>query len=515
MITIPFLAEWALRSSILILAGLLLLAALRVKDPSIRLAAWTAMLGGSLAIPALTAVLPGVPLVGVHAAARAVEVPMAINEAESAATSGHGNVPAHRATIPRRRDWTRVALTLYVLVAFTLLLRLCAGLAISRRLLRSSRATGRATEGTQIRESDFIATPVTLGIMRPAVVLPSDWRDWNSVKLEAVLAHERSHIRRCDPAVQLLALIHRALLWHSPLSWFLHKRIVRAAEEASDDAAVAATRDRSSYAAVLLDFMRLGARGASWLGADFDGVPMARYGRADQRVDRILDATALSRGVTRWSVTAILTLGAPVAYLVAAGQPQSAPQAHPLSAPQAASTAPIVTAPVVVAAQAAPVRAAPVQALTARLNYETGTDGYLLHRGTTAQNVMALMDIGGDDLQDQAYELRKRNRNFVMFHRHGKTYLIEDPETVRLAWKEVDAASTCRGDVGYPFGYELQKDVAVCRISEAELTTARKLKETQGQLMERRDAIEIVTDSHLWDILDLSISAGTARTIEP
>jgi hypothetical protein len=50
MIAIEFLAEWALRSSILILAGALLLRALRLKDPSIRLAAWTALLGASLAV---------------------------------------------------------------------------------------------------------------------------------------------------------------------------------------------------------------------------------------------------------------------------------------------------------------------------------------------------------------------------------------------------------------------------------------------------------------------------------
>ena len=60
MTTVEFLAEWALRSAILILAGALLLWALRVKDSSVRLAAWTAMLIGSLAIPALTA-LPKIP----------------------------------------------------------------------------------------------------------------------------------------------------------------------------------------------------------------------------------------------------------------------------------------------------------------------------------------------------------------------------------------------------------------------------------------------------------------------
>jgi beta-lactamase regulating signal transducer with metallopeptidase domain len=30
-------------------------------------------------------------------------------------------------------------------------------------------------------------------------VLPSDWREWHSPKLDAVLAHERSHILRHDP----------------------------------------------------------------------------------------------------------------------------------------------------------------------------------------------------------------------------------------------------------------------------------------------------------------------------
>ena len=104
---------------------------------------------------------------------------------------------------------------------------MCAGLAMSLRLLHSSHATDRATEGIAIRESDRVASPVTLGIARPAIVLPGDWRQWDGAKLDAVLAHELSHIRRHDPAVQMLSAIHRALLWHSPLSWFLHRRIVR------------------------------------------------------------------------------------------------------------------------------------------------------------------------------------------------------------------------------------------------------------------------------------------------
>jgi len=50
MTTIHFLADWAMRSSIVILSGAFLLLVLRARDVSVRLAAWTAMLFGSLLI---------------------------------------------------------------------------------------------------------------------------------------------------------------------------------------------------------------------------------------------------------------------------------------------------------------------------------------------------------------------------------------------------------------------------------------------------------------------------------
>jgi len=252
MTAIQFLAEWALRSSVLTMSGALLLWALRVRDPSIRLAAWTAVLCGSLAIPVLTAALPKMPLAVIRVTALPIEAPVLVYEATAApgpAVLRQAGGIADGASMPI--DWARAALMIYILIACGLLLRLCAGLAMSRRLLRGSRATDRAMRGIEIRESDRVASPVALGIMRPAILLPVDWRRWDGAKLDAVLAHESSHIRRHDPAVQLLSTIHRALLWHSPPSWFLHRRIVRVAEEVSDDAAVLAIRDRASYAEVL------------------------------------------------------------------------------------------------------------------------------------------------------------------------------------------------------------------------------------------------------------------------
>jgi len=179
MNTIQVLAEWALRSSILIMSGALLLWALRVRDASVRLAAWTAMLCGSLAMPLFTAMAPRMPVRVMHTVMRTV-MSTTTHPAE-APVAGYAAAPEPVRKLARQGtnfsklfDWARAAVMIYVLSAGALLLRLCFGLAMSLRLLRSSRATGRATEGIEIRESDRVAAPVTLGIARPAIVLPGD-----------------------------------------------------------------------------------------------------------------------------------------------------------------------------------------------------------------------------------------------------------------------------------------------------------------------------------------------------
>ena len=316
MSTVLFLAEWALRSAALVLSGAFLLWLLRVKDPAARLAAWTAILAGSLAIPALTFLLPAMPI---HVRHR--EAPRAAPAIVLPAAAPAVPVPdaeAHPAPAPPPFNWSGAALATYAAVVLALFLRLAAGLWAGLRLLRGSRAAG-IESGVEVRESANVSAPVTLGIVRPAIVLPADWREWDASRLEAVLAHERAHVQRHDPAIRMLALLHRALLWFSPLSWFLHTRIVRSAEEASDDAAVSAVRDRVLYAEVLLDFTRRGGGNAVWMST-----PMARYGPPEKRIHRILDGATLSRGITRGAVAAILAIGAPLAYVVAAAQPGSA-----------------------------------------------------------------------------------------------------------------------------------------------------------------------------------------------
>jgi multidrug efflux pump subunit AcrA (membrane-fusion protein) len=554
MTTIQFLMEWALRSSILILSGALLLWALRVlglsraKDSSIRLAAWTTMLFGSLAIPALSVVLPKVVLFTVtEAVPIRTEAPVAASgHSPEALPTAFRSVPQ----VPKTFDWTRAALAMYVLVALALLLRLCVGLAMSVRLLRGSRATDRASEGIEIRESDRVAAPVTLGIMRPAIVLPADWRQWEGAKLEAVLAHERSHIRRHDPALQLLSAIHRVLLWHSPLSWFLHRRIVRVAEEASDDAAVMVTGDHALYAEVLLDFMQRGGRGANgW------GVPMARYGRAEDRINRILDSTlAQSRGITRWSVAAILAFGSPLAYLAAAASQESAPQTRTESLRRDATETPVSPVPagksvlqtvaqsrtqVQVGARPAadPVYLTGLGSVTAfyTVVVKPRVDGQLMRvsfrEGEMVQGgqLLASIDPGpyqielaqaeGQLVRDQAQQLEasiKNDQANIESARLRLTYTqIRAPITGVTGLRLVDPGNMVHADAAIVIITQLQPIAVLFTIPEDSLPAARAhLKEGEGVLVEawnRDNSVKLAIGRLTAVDNQIDVTTGTAK----
>lgn len=322
-----FLAEWALRSSILIACGALLLLALRAKDSSLRLAAWTAMLAGSLLIPAMMTILPAVPIRVLHSQPPAVAHTTQSNAQQS--FESFATLPP-APNIPSRSSINAASLVIaaYCLIAVLMLLRLLTGLLVSLRLLRNTHPTGRP----EFRESNRVNSPVTIGLIRPVIVLPTDWPQWEPIKLQAVLAHETAHIRRRDPLVQFISAIYRTALWFSPLAWLLHSRLVALAEEASDDAALTEMSEPAFYAELLLYFMQRPALRSRPLG-----IPMARYGRADRRIHRILEAKSFSRGLTRWSIVSLLAIATPLTWLVAASRSQTtAPQIIAQAAPSVA-----------------------------------------------------------------------------------------------------------------------------------------------------------------------------------
>jgi beta-lactamase regulating signal transducer with metallopeptidase domain len=248
---------------------------------------------------------------------------------EAAASSAAG--PSLLASVP----WNEVATGIYLAVALVFLARFFLGIAFGRRLIRSAqilydprvinRLGARAhTAGLDVipvvAESDLISVPVTMGALRSVILLPADWREWDDAKLDAVIAHEVSHVVRRDALTQRLSFLHRTIFWFSPLAWWLDRRLADLAEQASDEAALSCGADRTDYAKTLLGFFEAlrAAPGRVW----WQGVSMAKAGQAEQRVDRILAwKGAVTMNLKKSIVAAVVALAVPVVYLAASVHP--------------------------------------------------------------------------------------------------------------------------------------------------------------------------------------------------
>lgn len=331
------------------------------KAPSVRLFVWRAVLLSALAMPFLGQVLPPLRIptptffrsANVRPARQAIQasssLPSTPSHPQANRTESHSSaaLPASVVTLtpaPQPRStsglhfawpaipWHSLPAAIYPLVTSIFLIRLILGFALTQRLIRVSRniadprlrqmlsTHAKGSSWSQIRESDLISVPVTVGAFRPAILLPLCWREWDDSQLNAVIAHERSHVSRHDALVQFVSLLHRAIFWFSPLAWWLDRHLVALAEEASDEAALSGGADRNDYAKTLLGFFQAlqTAPGRVW----WQGVSMAQHGQAEQRLEKIL-AWRGSITMKKSLVVAIAVFSIPAVYLVASVRPVS------------------------------------------------------------------------------------------------------------------------------------------------------------------------------------------------
>jgi len=303
------LAEWSIRAIILAGAVGALLWAARIKDAQIKLTAWTIVLVAALLMPFAAPLTPRLSISVPRFLAQANNGKPQPQSAFELPLVPHSNTSARKTYSPRAID---IAAISWLLIALTMLFRLLLGLRLSARLVRSSRRIE-----DNIRESDLVRVPITVGTLRPVVILPPDWRDWPASKLRAVKAHEQAHVARHDPLRQLAASIYRSVAWFHPLAWWLKAELAELAEQASDDAAIAAGEDRVKYAEALLSFIERTPRRVQW-----EGVPMANRQTRMRRIDRVLDQTReLSRPANHRAIAALVLAALPLIYLATATRP--------------------------------------------------------------------------------------------------------------------------------------------------------------------------------------------------
>lgn len=300
-----------------------------VRNVAARHAAWVAVLIAMLTMPLADAMLPSswVPGSVERMTAEHLQVfQVAVVESVSQPAVSH---PSIAAAAPRQsRDWWAVAALLYAFVGVGLMLRL--GLAYRKiaQLKRESllvvsefhgeiaAAHGLRWRIPQLRESGAVRVPVTIGFLRPVVILPLDWYSWDEWKLRAVLLHEFAHVRRADWAIAAVAAFNRCVFWMNPLSFFIERHLAELAEQASDDCVLLMTNDSVLYAEVLLQFAAVHSGQRILKGS----VAMARH-KMKARIERVLAVRRPETGILKlagW--TLVLSLAAPVLFTAAAIQ---------------------------------------------------------------------------------------------------------------------------------------------------------------------------------------------------
>ena len=111
---------------------------------------------------------------------------------------------------------------------------------------------------TRIVSSQEQLEPGVFGIVRPVLYLPAGIAEHlNDAQLDAILAHELSHIRRKDNLTAALHMLVEAVFWFHPLVWWIGARLVAERERACDEEAVRLGAEPEVYAESILKICKL------------------------------------------------------------------------------------------------------------------------------------------------------------------------------------------------------------------------------------------------------------------
>jgi WD40 repeat protein len=110
---------------------------------------------------------------------------------------------------------------------------------------------------------------LTLGFVKPVILLPRGWQDWPAEQQEWALRHEFAHVRRRDFLGGLVAELAVCLCWFHPLVRWLANRLRLEQEYAADAWVASALNDSAEYVRCLARLALTGGRGRPSLAPAF------------------------------------------------------------------------------------------------------------------------------------------------------------------------------------------------------------------------------------------------------
>ncbi|PZR26851.1 MAG: hypothetical protein DI535_12670 [Citrobacter freundii] len=106
----------------------------------------------------------------------------------------------------------------------------------------------------QIWMSDLVTSPVTIGYLKPVILLPvAALSQLNTKQIEAVLLHELSHIKRMDYLTNLITRIIQTILYFNPFVKAFARIIENEREKSCDEMVIQFQYEPVGYATALLE----------------------------------------------------------------------------------------------------------------------------------------------------------------------------------------------------------------------------------------------------------------------
>ncbi|MGC0773409.1 MAG: M56 family metallopeptidase [Candidatus Acidiferrum sp.] len=300
-LALEFLIACSAKATLLLAAAWIMAIVLRRSSSALRHPVWAVATLGSLALPLFALLLPAWHWVTLGSGAA-----LWGSAAASASSPLSHTIPSMLVNVVAISSGLHnvgmAALLLWALGLSFVILRLFVGLArlawISahakpvfdedwlRSVLELSDFHKITRSVRLLRCSSPRTMPLTWGILRPVIVLPSSAVHWQDERRRIVLSHELAHIARNDWFLQICAELARAVYWFHPLAWLAAARLRYESERACDDAVLLSGVAPAHYASQLLDLARtLESSGRAWSTA----LAIARPSNLERRFAAMLN----------------------------------------------------------------------------------------------------------------------------------------------------------------------------------------------------------------------------------
>ncbi|MBR7794786.1 MAG: BlaR1 family beta-lactam sensor/signal transducer [Bacillota bacterium] len=103
------------------------------------------------------------------------------------------------------------------------------------------------TKQINIGISPLVKSPMTFGLFKTYIVLPSHFEKWLSMEeIKYILLHELNHYKYKDIAINYLVVMYQIVYWFNPFVWFAFKEM-RLDREIACDIAVLKLLDKQKY----------------------------------------------------------------------------------------------------------------------------------------------------------------------------------------------------------------------------------------------------------------------------